>query len=131
MAGEEDTESDTGIGHKHFYSTLQNNVYKWTNIATCRLCLTNLRPTRTVRIAYFFRRYMIFLFCFTCLWSFALSSRNLGSPITKCGAAGELIKDYIPLFSHDRRYIALYVFDRNVKDSWLSGSTVWQIAFLI
>jgi len=55
-------EEDMGVGHKRVYSTLQNNVYKWTNIATCRLCLTNLRPIRTVRIAYFFRRYMIFCF---------------------------------------------------------------------
>jgi hypothetical protein len=42
MAGEEDMESDKEVGHKHMYSTLQNNVYKWTNIATCRLYLTNV-----------------------------------------------------------------------------------------
>jgi len=96
MAGEKDVESDAEVGHKHLYSILQSDVYKQTNMATCRLCLTNLCPVRTVWNAYFLCRCVIFL-CFTCLWSFALSSLNLGSPITKCGAAGELINGYIVL----------------------------------
>ena len=102
-----------------FFSTLQNIVCKLTNMATCRLCLTNLRPVRTVRNACFL--------CFTCFWPLAPSSHNLGSPITKCEAAGELVNDYILLFSHDKHQILLQVFVEDFRHVtiWFNCVTVY------
>ena len=54
-------------------------------------------PTNCSESLFFLEVYDFLVFY---LWSFALSSRNLRSPITKCGAADELIKDYTVLFSH-------------------------------